>query len=390
MNKKRICVVGLGYVGSAFSILLAKKYDVIALDIDKNKVKKVNSRLAPINDIYIQSKIESKKLNITATHSPEKAFIDANLIILCLPTDFSKSKNSFDTTIISSTLKSISRINKTANVVIKSTLPIGFTESVDSVFQNNIIYSPEFLREGTPLQDLENPDRAVFGGEKKICNEFAQLIEPCIPKKRYKKIFMSSSEAEATKLFANSYLAMRVAFFNELDSLSITNMLSAKNVIDGVCSDKRIGDHYNNPSFGYGGYCLPKDTLQLMVDFKGTDQSLIKSIVDSNKSRKNFIAKKILDKKPKSIGIFRLQMKNGSNNFRESATMDVLQRLSENTNQLFIFEPLITKKNFNGFKVIKDINEFKSKCSLIVANRLDPMLQDASHKVFSRDIFNKN
>ena len=388
----KVTVVGSGYVGMSISVLLAQKNEVKVIDIDPEKVSKINNKVSTINDKDIDSFFLEKKLSIKATESKIDAYKEADYIIVATPTDFIEELNYFDTTLVDEVLNDIININNKAIIVIKSTLPIGHTKKLQKKFNTNrIIFSPEFLREGSALYDNLYPSRIIVGNEHPKSIEFSSILVDAAKKKSICVMHVSSSEAEAIKLFSNSYLAMRVAFFNELDSFAMDNKLNAKNIIDGISMDKRIGNSYNNPSFGYGGYCLPKDTKQLLSNFDKTPQSLINSIVESNILRKNVIAKKITKKNPKSVGIYRLIMKKGSDNHRFSAVHEIIEILDKKNIDIIIYEPLLENVvNFNNFKIEKNIEKFKEICEIIVANRFDSELDSVKDKVFTRDIFFNN
>lgn len=388
----KVTVVGSGYVGMSISVLLAQKNEVKVIDIDPEKVSKINNKVSTINDKDIDSFFLEKKLSIKATESKIDAYKEADFIIVATPTDFKEELNYFDTTLVDEVLNDIININNKAIIVIKSTLPIGHTKKLQKKFNTNrIIFSPEFLREGSALYDNLYPSRIIVGNEHPKSIEFSSILVDAAKKKSICVMHVSSSEAEAIKLFSNSYLAMRVAFFNELDSFAMDNKLNAKNIIDGISMDKRIGNSYNNPSFGYGGYCLPKDTKQLLSNFDKTPQSLINSIVESNILRKNVIAKKITKKNPKSVGIYRLIMKKGSDNHRFSAVHEIIEILDKKNIDIIIYEPLLENVvNFNNFKIEKNIEKFKEICEIIVANRFDSELDSVKDKVFTRDIFFNN
>ncbi len=389
----KIAIVGTGYVGLSLAILLAKKEEVFALDIDEERVNLINKKISPFEDNEIEEHLKSHELDLTATINKKKAFENAHFIIIATPTNYDEEKGTFDTSSVENVIKDAILINKQASIVIKSTIPMGFTEHVKVKFDyNNIFYSPEFLRESRALYDNLYPSRIVIGSKSDFAINFSKiLVKSC--KKNSKDIqilHMDSKDAEAVKLFANTYLAMRVAFFNELDTFSEINNLSSKNIIDGVCSDSRIGNYYNNPSFGYGGYCLPKDTKQMLSSFAGIPSDLIKAIVDSNKTRKEYVANLISSKKVEVIGIFRLIMKKSSDNFRESPIIDIMRQLQFSNKKIIIYEPLIKKDNFENIQVVNRISDFKLKSDLIIANRVTEDLADVSLKVYTRDLFNYN
>ena len=389
--KKNITVVGLGYVGLSMSILLAQSNNIIALDIDRNKINKINKRISPLSDDFMSHYLRTKKLNLEGTLEKDKAYQNAQFIIICVPTDYNHMKKRFDTELIDQIISDILSINNSANIIIKSTIPIGFTEKLRKKFNyENIIFAPEFLREGHALYDNLFPSRIVIGSKNKFAKSFAKLLTNAAIKKNIKLIFTGSTEAESIKLFANTYLAMRIAFFNELDNFSIKKKLNTKEIIDGVSSDTRIGNYYNNPSFGYGGYCLPKDTKQLEANLIGVPTALINSINMSNKLRKKFISEQIIKLKIKKIGIYRLIMKTGSDNFRESAIFSILEYLKKKKIKIYIYEPEIKLKKYHNFEVLNNFKKFKSLCELIIANRLDKKIENINSKIYSRDIFNNN
>lgn len=389
-NKQKITVVGSGYVGMSISILLSQENKVTVYDIDKSRVKKINNRESTVKDELINEYLSNKELHLSATNHQDEAYKDADFVIMALPTDFNEKENNFDTSILDQEIKTILEKNNKSFVIIKSTIPIGHTNNLRNTYNTNrILYSPEFLREGNALADNLNPSRIIIGDRSEEAKKFGELLKSAA-KNNSDVIYMASSEAEAVKLFSNSYLAMRVAFFNELDSFALSRNLETKKIIDGLSKDNRIGDHYNNPSFGYGGYCLPKDTKQLLSNFDNLPQSIIKSIVDSNKKRKDFIADQIIKSGCKFIGFYRLIMKSDSDNFRASAIQGIIHRLKNSKIKMYIYEPLFNKKEFEDILVIKDLEKFKSMSELIIANRISEDLKDVSEKVFSRDIFWNN
>ncbi len=389
---KKITIVGQGYVGLSLSILLSQRHSVTAMDIDEKKVNMINKHQSPIKDKEIEDYLASKKLNLQATINKDEAYKDANLIIIAVPTDYDISTGSFNTNIVEDIIKDILHLNTSATIVIKSTVPIGFTDRIKSKHSiTNIFFSPEFLRETRALYDNLYPSRIVVGEVNDEAAEFANLLlEASLnDKDQIKVLKMSSKEAEAVKLFSNTFLAMRVSFFNELDSFSEVNSINAEKVINGVCTDPRIGNFYNNPSFGYGGYCLPKDTQQLLENFKDTPNEIIKSIIKANATRKRFIVSSVLKRNPKNIGIFRLTMKEESDNFRDSAVLDIIELLLEKNITIEVYEPMINKINYD-VKLNNDLDSFKSNTDIIIANRDSHVLDDVKEKVYSRDIFNNN
>jgi UDPglucose 6-dehydrogenase len=390
MSKKiNITIVGGGYVGMSLSVALAQNNTVKLFDIDKNKVNKINNFKSTVEDEDITRFLNEKMLSISATTIKEEAFKDAKFFIIATPTDYNPNTNSFDTSSVDETIRDILNINKNAIIIIKSTIPVGHTKYLKDKFKTDkIIFSPEFLREGRALHDNLYPSRIIVGSRDSSSIEFAKLLKECSLEESTEVLLMDSSDAEAVKLFSNAYLAMRVAFFNELDSFAFSKGLSSKNIIDGVSSDSRIGKHYNNPSFGYGGYCLPKDTKQLLANFEGIPQNIFTAIVKSNSTRKDFIAKMIIDLKPNVIGIYRLIMKEGSDNFRLSAIQDIVQTIRKKKKvEIIIYEPEMKDNQFIGHDVVKDLSSFKESADIVLANRNNEDLKDICYKVFSRDIF---
>ena len=388
---RNITIIGSGYVGFSLAVLLSKKNKVISYDIDKERVNKINSNISPIEDKEIQDSLEKDNLMLKATVEDKIAFKNPEFIIIATPTNFNPISNEFDTKSVDESIKKSILLSPKATIVIKSTVPIGFTKDISIKYNtSNIFFSPEFLREGKALKDNLEPSRIIIGSHCKNALEFSKiLIEPTLNKDNVEILFCESSEAEAIKLFANTYLAMRISFFNELDSFCEHENLNAKNVIDGVSLDHRIGSHYNNPSFGYGGYCLPKDTKQLLSNFKSVPNSLMQAIVNSNTLRKDYIAKSIIEKKPKSVGVYRLVMKKGSDNFRESAIQGIISRLIESNINIVIYEPNFKEKYFQSIKILNNLDLFKSSVDLIIANRIEFLedLEDVMEKVYTRDIY---
>ena len=388
----KVAVVGLGYVGTSLSVLISQKHDVVGIDIDIDKVRKINNSESPIHDNEITKFFKNKDLNIKASTSLHEGINNAKYIIICTPTDFEYSADSFNTKSIESVLDEINNLNQNSTVVIKSTVPIGFTERMNMKFPLlEIIFSPEFLREGKALYDNLYPSRIIVGGNKSSATKFGELIKSLSKNESTEILLVKNSEAEAIKLFSNTFLAMRISFFNELDNFAMEHSLSTENVIKGVCLDERIGNHYNNPSFGYGGYCLPKDTKQLVANFKNIPNNLISSIDISNDERKSFIANQILKNNPKVIGIYRLIMKSGSDNFRVSAILDVINLLKKQNVNFIIYEPLLEDEDFfDGIKIESNIKIFCENVDIIIANRIDETLKDYKDKIFTRDIFSQN
>ena len=390
MNK--ILIIGAGYVGLSNAILLSQKFDVTITDIDKEKINLINKKKSPFNDKKIEYYLSSRKLNLSAKHAALINYDVFNFIFIALPTDYVENRNSFNTKIIETTIKKILNISPYSLIIIRSTLPIGFCENISKILKTErIIYFPEFLREGQALEDSLNPSRIIIGGNKIYSIDILNLFTKCIRKKNISNLITTSSEAEAIKLFSNTFLAMRISFFNELDTFCLQNKIDSKKVISGVSLDKRIGNYYNNPSFGYGGYCLPKDTKQLLSNFDNIPQDLIKATVNSNNSRKSFISKYILGKKKSPIGIYRLSMKTGSDNFRNSSILDIIKLIKKNKKiKIYIYEPLINDSSFMGIEVFNKLHKFKKICNLIIANRFDSKLDDIEDKVISRDLFREN
>ena len=386
-----ITVVGTGYVGFSLSVLLAQKHNVIALDIDEKRVNDINRNISPIEDPLITDFLNKKKLSISSTTDKEVAYKNSELVIIATPTDYDPDKNFFNTSSIESVLKDINLYNKSLDVVIKSTIPIGYVESIRKSFKKqNIIFSPEFLREGRALYDNLYPSRIIAGGKCNLSIKIVELLRDLSLNDQAETLYVGASEAEAIKLFANSYLAMRVAYFNELDTFCADKGLEASEVVNGISYDPRIGTNYNNPSFGYGGYCLPKDTKQLEANFSNIPQNLISAIVISNKTRLNFIANKIESIGFRKIGIYRLSMKSGSDNFRSSAMIELAHLLKQKNLDLTIFEPLIKEKTFMGLTIQRSFEKFVSEAELVVANRLDKKISPYQEKIFTRDIFQEN
>jgi UDPglucose 6-dehydrogenase len=393
MKRQKITIVGSGYVGMSLGILLSQKHDVIILDIDESKVKKINSGSPTIKDQFIEKFLSENKMTIHATTDINEAYRNSKFIIIATPTNLDESSGNFDVDSVQKVIKDINEINKDAFIVIKSTIPIGFTESLKEEYPDqSIVFSPEFLREGNSLYDNLHPSRIIIGGNCKNSKLFSKILEDGAHKENINILFMSSTEAESVKLFSNSYLAMRVSFFNELDSFSYINGLSTENIISGISSDARIADGYNNPSFGYGGYCLPKDTRQLLFNFNQSQvpNAIINGIVEANKIRKDFITDCILNLNPKVVGFYRLIMKKGSDNFRSSAILSLIKRLKKKGIPIVIYEKQINHNEFLDLEVIPNLEEFKERSSLIVANRMSSSLEDVQDKVFTRDIFNEN
>ena len=389
MNKK-ISIFGLGYVGTSLVALLSKKNYVTAIDVDINKITLLNNKQSPINDADIQATLINEEHNIIAT-SDINSCIDSDFIVVAVPTNYDEESDFFDTKIVENLIKDILDINNKALIVIKSTVPVGFTDQVNALHKTNrIIFSPEFLREGSALRDNLCPSRIILGSKSSQSEAFAKLLCDAATKSDIPIIYTGSKEAESIKLFSNTYLAMRVAFFNELDTFAHNNNLDVSSIINGVSFDSRIGSFYNNPSFGYGGYCLPKDTKQLLANFKNIPQNIIGAIVASNETRKDYLTRAILDLKPRCVGVYKLAMKSNSDNFRSSSIISITRKLKEFGINIIIFEPNLNDKFFLDNEIIANLDEFKSKSDLILTNRSSKDLEDISSKVFTRDVFHDN
>ena len=386
----KVAVIGTGYVGLSNAILLAQHHTVTAVDIVADKVDKINKRISPIVDKEIEDYLANKELNLQATTDLEKGVEEAEFIFVATPTDYDPKSNYFNTSSVDTVISQVSRINPSAIIVIKSTIPVGYTANKQAEGYTQLIFVPEFLREGKALYDNLYPSRIVIGEISERAKKLSEILSACALKRDIPVLFTNSTEAEAIKLFSNTYLATRVAFFNELDSYALAKGLDSKSIIEGVTLDPRIGHFYCNPSFGYGGYCLPKDTKQLLANFKDVPENIIRAVVEANRTRKDFISKLILDKKPKTVGIFRLIMKSGSDNFRASAIQGVMRRLAEAGVRIYIFEPTLKDDRFFSAAVVRNLSDFKNLSDLIVTNRWSEELSDVKDKVFTRDLFHNN
>ena len=387
----KVAIVGCGYVGLSIAVLLSKKNNVVAFDVMKNKVEMINKRLSPIKDSYIEKYFAEEKLNLIATIDYKDAFEGADYVIICTPTNYDENNNVFDTSSVEDTIEKIQLIEKKPTIIIKSTIPIGFTNMMRRKYKmENIIFSPEFLREGNALYDNLYPSRIIVGKKGEEGKKIANILKEVSLKTDVEIKLMDSMEAEAVKLFSNTYLAMRVAYFNELDTFCEEKGLNSKDIIEGMGLDKRIGMYYNNPSFGYGGYCLPKDSKQLLSSYHDIQNNLIKSIVESNVTRKKHIVKKVLERNPKIVGIYRLIMKKDSDNFRDSAIQDIIKMLKNENIEILIYEPMLHTDNFDNCKVINNFNLFSETTDIILANRWEEKLEDIKYKVYTRDIYYKD
>ncbi len=388
----KIAVAGTGYVGLSLATLLSQNNEVIALDIIPEKVEMINNRISPIKDEYIEKYFKEKSLNLKATINYKDALTDADFVIISTPTNYNEETNYFDTSSVEDIIKKVKEINNPkTTMVVKSTIPVGFVENMKKKYDiDNIFFSPEFLREGRALYDNLYPSRIIVGEKSERAQVFANLLKESSLKEDVDVLFMNSTEAEAVKLFANTYLALRVSYFNELDTYAELKGLNTKDIIDGVCLDPRIGNHYNNPSFGYGGYCLPKDTKQLLANFKDVPENMIEAIVKSNDTRKDHITNMIMKRNPEIVGIYRLTMKTDSDNFRASAIQGIISRLKERNVKVYIYEPTLNKETFNECEVIKDFNIFKNKADVVLVNRMDQKVKELGNKIYTRDLFSRD
>lgn len=388
----KIAIAGAGYVGLSLAVLLSQKCEVVAFDVNKEKVDSINNRISPITDAYIEDYLSNKELNLRASTDYKDAFDNADYVIISTPTNYDDETNYFDTSLVEDVIKKVIEIgSEKTTMIIKSTIPVGFTEDIKVKYKiDNILFSPEFLREGRALYDNLYPSRIIIGAKSEEAKKFGELLKSSALKEDVEVIYMNSTEAEAVKLFANTYLALRVSYFNELDTYAEIKGLNTKDIIEGVCLDPRIGNYYNNPSFGYGGYCLPKDTKQLLANYNNVPENIIGAIINSNETRKDHITEMIKKKKPKVVGVYRLIMKSGSDNFRSSAIFGIIERLKRDGINVSIYEPSIKENTYHGIEIIHDLDLFKSISDVVITNRYDDKLEDIKDIIYTRDVFSRD